>query len=148
MPSVILKYKGKKAELHLKQPALTKEYHFTDENGMQDKVDTKDAKRLVDRNPGMFEVVKGEVVPNEDSLFGGAIIEEIIEDGQDGSGGDDSHPGEAQVDDTPTITDEAVEAARKAMEEGGYKLPATVKKPEKIMEHYQKFLAQKAEDEA
>ena len=142
MPSVILKYKGKKAELHLTQPALTKEYHFTDENGMQDKVDTKDAKRLVDRNPGMFEVVKGEVVPNEDSLFGGAIIEDDL----DIDGGAGSQPGEDG--EGGAITSEAVEAAKKAMAEGGYKLPGNVSKPEKIMEHYQKFLAQKAEDGA
>ncbi|WP_462327366.1 hypothetical protein [Desulfobaculum sp.] len=117
MPDVLLKYRGFKASLRLRLPALEAEYDFLPENGLTCAVSAADARLLQDANPRMFEVVD---VPD-------------VEDFVASQGGEDQQGDEegGSINDTPP--EEGREAyVRCRLEELGIKVPGTVKKLETL----------------
>lgn len=111
MPDVLLKYRGFKASLHLRLPALAAEYAFLPENGLTCAVSAADARLLQDANPRMFEVVE---TPD---------VEDLV-----ASQGDEEHTN--NIDTPPEEGREAYVRCR--LEELGIKVPGTVKKLETL----------------
>ncbi|MBU1003021.1 MAG: hypothetical protein KKE73_10920 [Proteobacteria bacterium] len=151
MSNVKIKYIGKKKDLVLDRPDLTKKYEFLPQRGMVCDVSYTDAKKLLARSPGSFRLHEGEIITDESSQFSGAIAENAVALKQTKEGTDTPQGGETlagtEGNDTLPADSDAIspEEAMAEMEAGGYKLPANVKKAETIMAHYEKFKAEQAE---
>ncbi|MFK4765117.1 hypothetical protein ACI3L3_10125 [Desulfobaculum sp. SPO524] len=117
MPDVLLKYRGFKASLHLRLPALEAEYEFLPENSLTCAVSAADARLLQDANPRMFEVVE---TPDVEDLV-------ASQNGEDQQGDEE---GESNDDTPPEEGREAYVRCR--LEELGIKVPGTVKKLETL----------------